>query len=124
VLGCNNGFEYFHSNVSTLIQAQKSANKHLSCSGRSSLSPGFNYLALVMETGIDIYDVQAKIPAVPLRSKGGLQSPVLFVHNGEAIAGDYRNGHVRLWTRHSGTRLQTLQHSSKPYNFVLWSMLK
>jgi hypothetical protein len=124
MLGNIDSTEHFHSNVSTTLRRNQFFDSYFFRSGRSSLSPNFNYLALVMETGIDIHDVQAKIPAIPLRSKGGLQSPVLFVHNGEAIAGDCGEGQVRLWTKHSGARLQTLQHSSKLYDSISLSILK
>lgn len=66
-----------------------------------------------MHTGIDVHNIKDKIPRVSLQSQGGLDSPIVFVHNGAVLVGASGPGKVRLWASATGERLQTLNHSSE-----------
>lgn len=71
-----------------------------------------------MQSGIDVHDIVTKLPSTSIQTSGGLDNPVLFVHNGEAVLGGCETGKVRLWKRATGTRLQTLDYPSELFHFL------
>lgn len=66
-----------------------------------------------MQSGIDILGIASKLPSTSLPTRAGPGATVLFVHNGEAIIGGCDVGKIRLWQCETGSRLQTLEYSSK-----------
>lgn len=117
-LGCQRSIsvyerpKYFHSLVSVRLNCQcglREVIRHFG-RGRSSLSPDFKYLAIAMQAGIDIYELESKTPRVHLQTNGVPSTPVIFIHGGEAVFAGCGIGQVRLWGRALGKRLQTLSH--------------
>lgn len=80
-------------------------------SGATSLSPDHKFLAVAVRTGIDIHNLDTKIPGTTIPTQAGLASPVQFIHNGKVLVGGCDLGTVRLWSQQDGRRLQTLIHS-------------
>lgn len=105
--------------VQTSAQLYVYSIAYLSCanltifSGRTAISPDRQYLAVAMQSFIDVYNLPNKKLGPPIISDTGIECPVRFVHNGEAILGGGPSGQLRLWTRLTGRRLQTKQHSGK-----------
>ncbi|THG94374.1 hypothetical protein EW026_g7087 [Hermanssonia centrifuga] len=85
--------------------------------GRISLSPDHCYLALVVQSGIEIrHIVDKKRSAIVLRSPAGLGSPARFVHNGASVIGAVQTGQEFTREQDEVFRIVTVSDSK----IVLW----
>ena len=81
--------------------------------GRTCITPDGLFLAVTMRDCIDIYNTETRNPITSIKPISGLDAPIMFIHEGNALVGTTDGNTVRLWDISSGTKLATILHDGK-----------
>ena len=102
----------------------------------ASLSPNGAYIAISdLSTGFEIYEMDTELVYGSFQHDVGepFPTPVLFIHNGNALVGGSTVGNVNIWDVHGMGKMHSLTISStralprtskRPFNFCFQSVLK